>query len=271
MRCEPGDPCDDGNPCTVDTCLAEGVCAHANRADCCTVDQDCADKPCMQKSCDRRTNSCTYLPTRPGVPCGGGCQGPQVAVLPGKCNERGDCCDADGVCPPKVVACPTDDDVCTDDICDPEAGCVHRTIPAPDCCHNDAECDDGNACTTDTCRDAACTYDLVSPTCLPCAKDTDCGGQCLGRACVGGVCTDVAPFSCTKPGTACRLDASGQPFCGCTDSRGCDDGDACNGKEMCVTGTGTCVAGTPIDCDDGNLCTIDTCLPQGACAYAIQV
>src|SRR5439155_24377116 len=130
-------------------------------------------------------------------------------------------------------------------------------------CHNDAECDDRNACTRDTCGNAGCTYDLVSPTCVPCATDADCGGPCLGR-CGAGVCTDVPPI-CTKPGTACGLDAAGRPVCRCSDSRGCDDGNVCNGNETCVTATGTCIAGAPLNCDDGNPSTFDTCKQAGCC------
>ena len=267
VRCNPGDTCDDANPCTTDTCLPEGICAHENKADCCTVDQDCADKDCMQKSCNRQINECAYTPT-PGVACGGGCEGPELERKAGTCNASGACCDAQEQCPPAIDACPTDEDSCTDDICDAQLGhCVHRPVPPPACSHNDAECDDGNACTRDTCGDAGCTYDLVSPTCVPCAKDADCGGRCLGRACVAGVCTDVPPFTCAKPGTVCRLDA-GQPVCRCSDSRGCDDGNACNGKETCVTATGACVGGTPLTCDDGNVCTEDSCNPATGCVNA---
>src|SRR5206468_10472444 len=133
-------------------------------SDCCTVDQDCADKDCMQKSCNRQINECAYTPT-PGVACGGGCEGPELERKAGTCNASGACCDAQEQCPPAIDACPTDEDSCTDDICDAQLGhCVHRPIPPPACCHNDAECDDGNACTRDTCGDAGCTYDLVSPT-----------------------------------------------------------------------------------------------------------
>ncbi len=44
-----------------------------------------------------------------------------------------------------------------------------------------------------------------------------------------------------------------------------DDGNLCNGPESC-NGAGVCVSGPAIDCNDGNLCTIDTCVPAtGAC------
>jgi hypothetical protein len=46
----------------------------------------------------------------------------------------------------------------------------------------------------------------------------------------------------------------------------CDDGDACNGTELCDPAHG-CVGGTPVVCtDDGNVCTDDVCDPAtGRC------
>jgi hypothetical protein len=40
----------------------------------------------------------------------------------------------------------------------------------------------------------------------------------------------------------------------------CSDNNACNGAEIC-DGLGTCVAGTPLQVDDANLCTEDACDP----------
>ncbi len=53
------------------------------------------------------------------------------------------------------------------------------------------------------------------------------------------------------PGTSCVADGD------------CDDGNECNGVEVCVDGR--CVAGIPPDCDDGSACTVDTCVPGSGC------
>ena len=45
----------------------------------------------------------------------------------------------------------------------------------------------------------------------------------------------------------------------CTVNADCDDGAFCNGAETCNVGTGTCEAGTPVSCDDGVSCTVDSC------------
>lgn len=49
----------------------------------------------------------------------------------------------------------------------------------------------------------------------------------------------------------------------CLQDSECDDGDTCNGFESCIEGV--CVAGIPIDCADGDSCTLDTCLQDGTC------
>ena len=44
---------------------------------------------------------------------------------------------------------------------------------------------------------------------------------------------------------------------GCDVSAECDDGLYCNGVEVCVSGV--CLYGSPVDCDDGLGCTMDSC------------
>lgn len=43
------------------------------------------------------------------------------------------------------------------------------------------------------------------------------------------------------------------------DDTPCDDDTVCNGAEVCLSGT--CVAGTPLVVDDGDMCSVDTCDP----------
>ncbi len=52
----------------------------------------------------------------------------------------------------------------------------------------------------------------------------------------------------------------------CAANAQCDDGNACNGVEAC---NGICHPGTPINCDDADSCTIDSCNPtNGTCSHA---
>ena len=56
----------------------------------------------------------------------------------------------------------------------------------------------------------------------------------------------------------------------CSSDRDCDDGLRCNGAERCTELA--CAAGTPVNCDDGMACTIDTCVEgdAGMCSHAMD-
>jgi hypothetical protein len=79
---------------------------------------------------------------------------------------------------------------------------------------------------------------------------------------VCGIDTATSDASCLE-GT---LSASGDAEAG---SLGlvpiCDDGNPCNGLE--VYDEAACVSGPPLDCDDANSCTTDTCDPLQGCAH----
>jgi cysteine-rich repeat protein len=55
--------------------------------------------------------------------------------------------------------------------------------------------------------------------------------------------------------STCQFDGPGTP---------CPDATLCNGDETC-DGAGGCNPGTPLDCDDDNLCTQDSCDPVLGC------
>lgn len=94
-------------------------------------------------------------------------------------------------------------------------------------CTVDAECDDGDACTTEACSAGVCA-----------AVDQDCddGDLCTIDTCADGVCGHAA--------------------------RDCDDGDACT-VDGCTDGTCT---NTVVDCDDRETCTLDAC-ELGTCIH----
>jgi hypothetical protein len=52
----------------------------------------------------------------------------------------------------------------------------------------------------------------------------------------------------------------------CESDSACNDGLVCNGVEACVNQV--CVAGTPLNCDDGNVCTSDACDDVTGCSHA---
>ncbi len=87
----------------------------------------------------------------------------------------------------------------------------------------------------------------------------------------------VVHITTCGPGTICSL-GDAYPQCneavciatvGCTiqpkpDGSGCEDGNACTIEDVCSGGV--CV-GAPLSCDDGNLCSDDTCDPLRGCVH----
>ncbi|HEV8200480.1 MAG TPA: hypothetical protein VGS03_10690, partial [Candidatus Polarisedimenticolia bacterium] len=131
-----------------------------------------------------------------------------------------------------------------------------------------AYCDDGNACTADSCTDeggvAVCHHDNV-------ADQTTCddGSACTtGDVCISGHCTGGAPPNCDD-GNVCTTDAC-DPATGCThvnNNGPCDDGDWCNGDDTCSGGScsdhhGRCAPGQI--CDGGSH-TCHECDHDGDC------
>jgi hypothetical protein len=159
-------------------------------------------------------------------------------------------------------------------------------------CTTDAECSDGNACNgTETCVGGVCqpgtplnchdtnpcTTDSCDPVlgvcqyvALPNGTGCDDGTICNGReVCQGGLCKPGTPLNCDD-GIACTADTC-DPVAGCLhapipDGGSCSDGNACNGLETCLGGV--CTPGTPPNCDDGNVCTTDSCVVPTGCKHA---
>lgn len=87
--------------------------------------------------------------------------------------------------------------------------------------------------------------ECVTPS-IECYNDGDCND--------GNVCTDDV---CLNPGTQ-------QSSCQHTNNNNaCNDGNACTTSDTCSNGA--CVGGAPLDCDDDNECTDDSCNPATGC------
>ncbi|MCA9516824.1 MAG: hypothetical protein KC635_17905 [Myxococcales bacterium] len=156
--------------------------------------------------------------------------------------------------------CACDDgDPCTTDTCDPVQGCLF----------NPRTCDDGNACTADSC----------DPTVGCVNAPTDSGTACNdGSACTIGEACDGAGHCLAESTVACDPVGPCVARSTCNDDTGaCDvvykaEGTACEGDNACqrfaCDGQGACVASAPVSCDDGNVCTNDTCDPVAGCKNA---
>lgn len=64
---------------------------------------------------------------------------------------------------------------------------------------------------------------------------------------------NTSPGDCCS--ATCQFESTGSP---------CPDGNLCNGNETC-DGAGACVPGTPLDCDDNDVCSQDSCSPTLGC------
>jgi hypothetical protein len=232
----PGVSCDDGNACTThDNCNATGMCTGGIVLNCddgnsCTTDTcnsqfGCVHQPLPLGSACNDGNACTT-----GDTC--------VAATATSTCLRGDCA-VDVICQGSTRNC-DDSNVCTTDTCDPTTGCVNTPRP-------EASCDDHNACTIyDICDDRGTCVGHVMNTC-------DDGDQCTADSC--------------NPTTGCaHTPRYGLP---------CDDGNACTTNDVCSGPVPpfvsnpvlTCIGGPPPNCDDGNPCTADSCNTATGCVH----
>jgi hypothetical protein len=262
-----GGSCDDKNACPLGY-----KCSDVKNSSGATVKQ--CKKEDLQCECDTRARKLGLTTTCGSSNAFGACNGKRSCTdsglgacsappaAPETCNGLDDNCDGKT----DDIAC-DDKNPCTIDTCDASAkACAHSPIVGPcddgskctsgDTCVNGQctgkakNCDDGNACTDDTCDAAGgCKYEYATGPCSDDACKT-------GQTCVDGQCQGGKVKSCNdnNPCTADSCDDTGcqhKPLTG-----GCDDGNACTQGDSCATGT---CAGTAKSCDDGNPCTDDTC------------
>jgi hypothetical protein len=86
--------------------------------------------------------------------------------------------------------------------------------------------------------------------------------ECQDLFCVDGVCCESA---CQDVCMACNLPGQVGACVVAPDGTYCDDDDPCNGREACRDGL--CTPGVPLDCDDRNPCTKDSCDPVSICRH----
>ncbi|MSQ82984.1 MAG: hypothetical protein EXR77_08730 [Myxococcales bacterium] len=241
--------CEDGNPCTKDSCTAGFGCLHTPQSGPCAFDADpCTEDACIAGECKGKELFSVCQIAGKCVPVGGKPENqPCLVCDPGfsvtswkllngtACSDGSACTQFDmcggGKCAGSVVDC-VDKNTCTSDSCDPAKGCVFAPM--------EGECTDKNACT-------------INDLCL--------NGKCTGTAVVAAMCDDKNP---------CTTESCAQAF-GCTsapNTKPCDDGDPCTKFDACTAGK--CIPGTIIcpcagdqDCNDKNPCTLDACISSG--------
>jgi hypothetical protein len=121
-------------------------------------------------------------------------------------------------------------------------------------------CDDGNACTDDTCEAGSCKH---ANNAVACATGNLCS---IGDMCAAGSCVSSGQKDCND-NNPCTFDACQNGACKKfpDDGKGCDDGNKCTGSDTC---TATKCAGVATNCDDKNSCTTDACdAATGNCTH----
>ncbi len=121
-------------------------------------------------------------------------------------------------------------------------------------CESDEDCDEGYECIDGVCEEIEE---------VECETDSECDDElwCNGaETCVDNTCQAGTTVNCDD-GIECTIDSCNEDTDSCdhtADNSLCDDGLWCNGEEYCNVAL-DCQAGTPPDCDDGSVCTIDSC------------
>jgi hypothetical protein len=295
--------CDDGKPCTFDDVCDGGVCKGTpsdpgsycddmngcTLVDTCTADGNCVGRALNAGDACDDGNLCTRNDRCSDSPAGIVCAGTTFCDDGNACTE--DRCDAaTGACSHSPVSC-DDKNSCTADSCDAAAGrCQHENLTG--------SCDDRNGCTIDDhCSDgvcvgggrrdcgpgSACIRWICEPSdpygCEPQYTSDPCGpvdqcsasfcslGRCQGQVYIGRPCQPSYPdpcnsYSCTSHGCGPDHGNFGAP---------CDDQNACTVQDVCVQpingGVLAQCRGMASDCDDGNVCTADSCDPTTGCRH----
>jgi hypothetical protein len=149
-----------------------------------------------------------------------------------------------------------DGNICTSDECNASTNVCEHT-PVASCCTSDVDCNDSNVCTTDSCDTGTGLCESEAKVC------PDDGNPCTDEFCNSdtGAC-DSAQKNCDD-GVACTDDSCNEEAGGCENTPNdslCDDGRFCNGVETCDPTLGDargCEAGPP-PCNEGDECN-DTC------------
>ncbi len=175
-----------------------------------------------------------------------------------------------------------DNNVCTTDSCNSTTGVVSHTPVAAgtacadgNLCNGNETCNatgtctagtapvvnDGNPCTADSCGATTGVVHTPVATGTACADGNLCNGNETCNA-TGSCTAGTAPV--VNDGNPCTADsctaATGVAHTPVSAGTACADGNLCNGSEIC-NAVGSCLAGTPLNVNDGNPCTTDSCDP----------
>ncbi len=232
--------CNDNNPCTDDSC-SSGACTRVNVSGTasCTVNYGTCTATGSQTCSDGVYGNCS------------GGTDPRIANCSGKTCGSDGCGGTCGTCPNGKA-------------CSPAGTCV--------ACSSNADCNDNNPCTNDSCSSGTCVNTNNSSqvkcsvsfgTCTATGSQT-CSGGVYGD-CTGA--TDPTKTNCN--GKSCGPDGCGGTCGTCTDSKICSTAGicvcapSCSGKNCgpdgCGGTCGACTGGTT--CSSSGTCVGLSCAP----------
>ncbi len=214
-------PCDDGDPCTTGDACVKGVCAHTGGCDVnavCTLQNGAPQCVCKTGyggdglTCSVCAPSCTGKTCGPDG-CGGTC---------GKCGGS-TVCGANSQC------------VC-------QAACNGKTCGADGCGGSCGTCGSGQTCNYATGKcDAICVPTCSGKTCGPDGCGGACGSCSTGQFCSAGtgtcrwnVCPNTPSAGCCTGNTVVSCDATGIKAQDCNASTQYCDWDAAKGRYACT-------------------------------------
>ncbi len=222
-----GDPCNDGNACTVDTCdEATDSCRNEMTPDRCLIGGECVahglphpSYPCLY--CDPDANAHDWTPRAEGTSCGAAACTAGRVIPEATCSATGRCivppsepCAA-GACADGASCASTCGDDCPgDSYCGPSGRC-ERPRANGSSCANDEQCSSGH------CVDRICCNDACTGTCRSCGV-ADAVGRCTNvpamtdpdLECAGGFCNGAGACSIPDAGVPATPDAGPRPDAG---------------------------------------------------------
>ena len=259
--------CDDKDPCTVDACdPTSGACMYVAKV------EDDLD-PCTIDRCDPATGVIGHVPidVQDGNPCTVDRCDPATGAITHVAKDCKDLNESmtcrDCACNPYTGvetlvprAC-ADGDPCTLDYCDgAKDACVNRAL----------DCNDANPCTSDGC-DPATGGCLHVPNTLACATER-CqdllhfgGSTCAAGACPAQILEDCNDYNPCTDDTCDAMAGCAHKFnaAPCATAR-------CDGlKHYSATACALGACGVQVleNCDDGNVCTDDSCDATAGCTH----
>jgi hypothetical protein len=231
----------------------------------CEINEDCDDglfcngaETCDSGTCQAGSDPC------PGQLCDESGDVCVDCLVDGDCDDGGYCNGAEtcvsSVCQPGVSVDCDDGIACTTDSCNEGTDTCDNTPNDGLCddslfCNGAESCDTGLGCQTGSDPCPGQYCDETGDTCYECEDNADCDDGLFCNGAETCVSRTCQAGSDPCPGQLC--DETGDVCVDCLGDGDCDDGEYCNGTETCVGGV--CQPGVNVDCDDSIACTTDSC------------